>query len=96
MAGLIDTGTDYKNRALSGFIRESADQEKIDVANDELSAQRKIQKAKTSAEGAMIGGLGGYMLGTSSWAAGAELGAAGGPLGVVIGAGLGFMFSQLF
>lgn len=89
MAGLINTGTDYKNRALSGFVRTSAEQEEIDTANEGLRSARKAQKATMSAQGVVVGGMAGSYLG-------AQIGAIGGPAGMVIGAGLGYLFSQLF
>jgi hypothetical protein len=89
MAGLIGTGLDYQRNALGGFVRESAEQQQIDEANTRLKAERRAQKATMGAEGAVIGGLGG-------WYAGASIGAIGGPAGMLIGAGVGYLFSQLF
>jgi hypothetical protein len=100
MAGLINVGADYSNRALSGFIRESAEQSEIDTANNELSASRKAQKTAMGVQGSMLGGVGGYLAATSATAGatelGASLGAWAGPVGAIAGAGLGFLFSQLF
>lgn len=88
MAGLINTGSDYAGRALSGFVRESAEQQEIDATNEQLKSARKAQKTSTTVSattsGAMIGGYA---------AAGTSV---GGPAGAVIGAGLGYLFSQLF
>jgi hypothetical protein len=94
MAGLIQTGTGYETSALSGFVRESALQEQIDLANEQLRAQRNIQQAKMGAESTVVGGVLGY-------AGAAEMGAFLGTeitpgLGTAIGAGLGFLFSRLF
>lgn len=43
MSGLIATGEAYKDKALSGFIRQSAEQQKIDEENANLEAQQKQQ-----------------------------------------------------
>ena len=43
MSGLIQTGEDYKNKALSGFIRQSAEQQRIDQSNADREAQQKAQ-----------------------------------------------------
>lgn len=75
MAGLLNVGADYQNRALSGFIRASAEQQEIDTANKELAASRKAQKSQMAVQGAVLGG---FLL--------------GGP----VGAGVGYLFSQLF
>jgi hypothetical protein len=109
--GIITTGLDYENKALSGFVRASSDQEQIDMANKKLKAERKAQQATLGAEGAVVGGMAGYAGATSAAFAGtateggavvggtelgAELGSLGGPIGAVFGAGLGFLFSRLF
>ncbi len=96
MPGLIDVGTDYKNRALSGFVRESEEQKQIDITNEELDARRRAQSAQLGAQGAIFGGIGGYMLAGTEMVKGMELGSIAGPLGIVIGAGAGFLFSRLF
>jgi hypothetical protein len=88
MAGLINVGADYQNRALSGFIRESAEQSEIDATNEQLKSAKKAQKTSTTVSATTTGAMvGGYV------AAGTSV---GGPYGAVIGAGLGFLFSQLF
>jgi hypothetical protein len=51
MAGLIDTGEMYKNNALSGFVRESAEQQKIDQENKELDAQQQQQTTRNVTSG---------------------------------------------
>ena len=51
MAGLIGVGEDYKNKALSGFIRESADEQKINQANKDLAAQQQLQTIGMAAAG---------------------------------------------
>jgi hypothetical protein len=57
MAGLIGTGLGYQNTALSGFVRESEEQQKVDMANKQLKAQQDMQQQQT--EASMIGsGLG--------------------------------------
>lgn len=72
MAGLINTGTGYRDTALAGFVRESGEQTQEQEANEQLDAQRKIQKAQLGAEGAMIGGIGGYLAAGSTTLFGAE------------------------
>ncbi|MFA6509929.1 MAG: hypothetical protein WCV62_05690 [Candidatus Peribacteraceae bacterium] len=89
MSGLINTGIDYQNRALSGFVRESAEQNEIDSANKELDSARKAQKTQMAVTGTTSGAMVGAYVG-------AEYGSVGGPWGAVIGAGLGYLFSQLF
>ena len=55
MGGLIQTGTSYKNTAISGLIRESAEQQKIDEANAEIEAQGKMRDVTMAGELASIG-----------------------------------------
>jgi hypothetical protein len=43
MSGLIATGEDYQSKAMSGFIRESAEEQKIDEENKNLAAQQQQQ-----------------------------------------------------
>ncbi len=93
MSGLINTGIDYQNRALSGFVRESAEQKEIDSANKELAASRKAQKKTMGVQGAIAGGMVASAMGAEL---GGEIGSIGGPLGIVAGMGLGYLFSQLF
>jgi hypothetical protein len=89
MGGMISTGTEYKNQALSGFIRESAQEEEMDRANKEHEANKKVQKVQQQTTTAMAGA-------TVGWMVGAEMGTWGGPIGMVVGAGLGYLFSSLF
>lgn len=51
MNGLISTGEDYKNKALSGFIRESADEQKRSQANKDLAARQREQTISMAASG---------------------------------------------
>ncbi|MDD5523656.1 MAG: hypothetical protein PHV90_00300 [Smithella sp.] len=51
MNGLISTGEDYKNKALSGFIRESADEQKRSQANKDLAARQQEQTISMAASG---------------------------------------------
>jgi len=51
MAGMIGVGEGYKNQALSGFIRESAEQQKIDQANKDLEAQHNEQVVRNISSG---------------------------------------------
>lgn len=51
MPGLIDVGLDYKNKAMSGFIRQSADQQKINEANKEIEAADQQQRIKNTTQG---------------------------------------------
>jgi len=41
MAGLIDVGTAYKDRAMSGFIRNAADEQRIDQTNKDLKSAKE-------------------------------------------------------
>jgi hypothetical protein len=91
--GLIDYGEEELGMATSGFLRVSEEQEQIDMANKELAAQRVMQQNQMSATGTGVGAVGGYMAGA---AYGAEMGEFAGPIGAVVGAGLGFLFSKLF
>lgn len=43
MASVISTGLGYQQSALSGMIRESAEQQKIDAFNKQSEAQSKAQ-----------------------------------------------------
>ena len=54
MNGLISTGEDYKNKALSGFIRESADEQKRSQANKDLAARQQEQTISMAASGAGV------------------------------------------
>ncbi len=58
MSGLIQTGTQYQNTAISGLVRQSADQQKIDIANQQLNAQAKMQDIQMGTELAGLAGLG--------------------------------------
>ena len=89
MAGLVGTGLDYQNRALSGFIRKSAQDEEIDQANKELEERRSSAKKSNTATMTVAGGM-----------AGAELGAmyggeGGGPYGAAAGAVIGYLFGNM-
>ena len=55
MSGLIQTGTQYQNTAISGLVRESADQQKIDIANQQLNAQAKMGDIQMGGELAGLG-----------------------------------------
>lgn len=46
--GLIDVGTAYKDKAMSGFVRESADQQRIKQANKDIEARDKQQAISTT------------------------------------------------
>jgi hypothetical protein len=52
MNGLIGTGQDYKSKAMSGMIRESAEQQKIDEENKNLAAQQQAQTTTEVVSGA--------------------------------------------
>jgi hypothetical protein len=95
MAGIIDTGTSYSGRALQGFVRASSEQEQIDQENEQLQAQRKMQKMAVTSSlvgtGAAVGGAAGAAM------IGAEAGSVIGPgYGTLIGAGVGLLLSRLF
>jgi len=55
MSGLIQTGEDYKSKALSGFIRQSADEQKIDEENADREAQKETQTVGMVSSAASIG-----------------------------------------
>lgn len=55
MSGLIATGEQYKDKALSGFIRESAEEQKIDEANADREAQKQTQTVGMISSAASIG-----------------------------------------
>ncbi len=57
MGGLLDTGTTYRNQALSGFLRRSAEQEEIDKTNRELQAAEKMQTMTMTAQLGAVGFL---------------------------------------
>jgi len=46
MGGLIGTGLSYQDNAMGGFIRESAEQQQIDQANETLQFQKEEQDAQ--------------------------------------------------
>ncbi len=48
--GLIGTGLGYQNNAISGFIRESAEQQDIDIENQKLKAEKKMQNEQLLAD----------------------------------------------
>jgi hypothetical protein len=51
MAGLISTGEDYKNKAVQGFVRESADMQRINEANQEMEEATKQQHIRNTTQG---------------------------------------------
>jgi hypothetical protein len=55
MAGLINTGLGYQNSAMSGFIRESADEAKRDQYNKQLALAQKNQNLTMLSQAAGIG-----------------------------------------
>lgn len=55
MSGLIQTGVNYESNALSGFVRESAQQKEIDDANRQIQAQKKMQENQMIGEAAGVG-----------------------------------------
>ena len=80
--GLLNTGLVYKSRALSGFMDTAKEESRIDEENKQLKAQAKAQKITT------IG---------SSVGTGAAIGSEILPgWGTLIGAGIGFIFGELF
>jgi uncharacterized membrane protein len=90
MAGVINAGINYGNKALSGLIRDEAMQAELDKANSDRETAEKAQKANMkatmTATGAMVGAY-----------AGAETGlAAGGPYGALAGAAIGFLLGNLY
>lgn len=98
MGGLLNTGTSYENQALSGFVRRSAEQSQMDSENRKIKAAEKAQKASIRStlvgSGAAIGLMAGMSAGEGGAAMlGLEL---GGPAGLLVGAGIGFLASELF
>ena len=51
MPGLLDAGLGYQKNATSGFIRESAQQQRIDETNKNLDAQAAAQNEQMAASG---------------------------------------------
>ena len=51
MAGLISTGEDYKNKAVQGFVRESAAMQRINEANQEMEEATKQQHIRNTTQG---------------------------------------------
>lgn len=51
MTGLISVGEGYKDKALSGFIRQSADQQRINEANQEMEEATKQQHIRNTTQG---------------------------------------------
>ena len=51
MAGMIGIGQDYGGKALSGFIRESTQQNQMDLANKKASAQQQANMLNTLVHG---------------------------------------------
>ena len=94
--GLLDYGEAELSGATKGMLRASDLQQEEDMANLQIESQKRMQSRQLSTELGMAGGVGGYMLGSSSIAAGAGLGAWGGGVGMVAGAALGFLVSKLF
>jgi hypothetical protein len=100
--GLLSVGEDYQGLATKGFIRADELEEQINMRNEEMSAEGKMQRQKMSMELTTTGAIGGAYAGSAAGSAmaGAGMGAAygtwGGPVGAVVGAGLGFLVSKLF
>ena len=57
MPGLIDVGTQYRNKTLSAMMREAAVQDKRDLTNKQLQNQANLQKTQSTSSGAMSGAL---------------------------------------
>lgn len=55
MAGMISTGQGYGSKALSGFIRESAQQAQIDLANKQKAAAEDAQAQQMAVQGGVVG-----------------------------------------
>jgi len=88
MSGVISTGLGYQERALSGMIRESEQQQAIDQSNKELKARESAARKSNQASMTVAGGMAGAYVG-------AQYGSVGGPYGAVAGAALGFLFGSL-
>lgn len=97
MAGIINTGIGYQNRALSGMIRQSALEKKLKEANESLEAAEAQQKSQLTSSSMMGGATMGYAAGAGSAALEGVVGGSwAGPVGAAAGAALGFLFSRLF
>ena len=57
MAGIIGTGLSYQQNAMSGMIRESAEQQKIDEANNQIKAQETMNTEKMIGEAFGVGSM---------------------------------------
>lgn len=55
MAGMINTGQNYGQKALSGFIRQSAQQAQTDLANEQLKAAEEAQGQQMAVQGGVVG-----------------------------------------
>ena len=51
MAGLIDVGTAYKDKAMSGFIRNAAEEQRTDQTNKDLKTQKEQQNVQNITAG---------------------------------------------
>jgi hypothetical protein len=81
MAGVINTGIGYRDRALSGFVRQAEQEQEINRANRELTARESSQRKSNQASMAIAGGMAGY--------------AYGGGYGAAAGSTIGFLFGSL-
>lgn len=54
--GLIDVGQDYKGKAMSGFVREAAANQRLSDDNRQMAVDKGLQNARnvTQGTGALI------------------------------------------
>lgn len=89
MAGLIGLGQDTKESAKAGLSKVAALESQRNLANKNLEAAERSQKASMAGGGAATGAM-----------IGAQYGTAGGPWGIavgaVVGAAAGLLGAELF
>lgn len=84
--GVLGTGGQMQDAALSGLRRAAVLEEGRENTNRQLKAAEKQQKISTTVTGAATGASIGASYG----------GMSGGPWGAVIGAGVGYLLSEVF
>ena len=53
MGGIIGTGLGEQSNAISGFVRESAQQQQVDMANKQAADAEKAANTQMAVSGAM-------------------------------------------
>ena len=62
MPGLLDVGESYKSKAMSGFIQQSSDQQRVNKENKDLEAQQQEQTTRNVTSGVSAAASIGMML----------------------------------